>query len=214
MLFCTTPYRATSQSDYRLITLSHYHPPQGKLVRMIEGSTETVRTDTKDTVRLLLLLLVFAVSSSSYVLWEGMKDSTKRSKYQLLLHCVLIVTSVIPPELPMQMALAVNSSLMALMKMQASASHHPPCTWKYYFHIPSIPIVVPYAVCVCTVCLMVSAQCVCWCGGGRETEGLEILAMFLLKAGGLSRQRCGKGVSTFFRVARLGSTRPTSRWRV
>ena len=87
---------------------------------MIEGSTETIRTDTKDTVRLLLLLLVFAVSASSYVLWEGMKDSAKRSKFQLLLHCVLIVTSVIPPELPMQMALAVNSRLMALMKMQAS----------------------------------------------------------------------------------------------
>eukprot|EP00752_Nemacystus_decipiens_P010629 g9467.t1 len=91
---------------------------QGKLVRMIEGSTETVRTDTRDTVLLLLLLLVFAVSASGYVLHEGMKDSAKRSKYQLLLHCILIVTSVIPPELPMQMALAVNSSLMALMKMQ------------------------------------------------------------------------------------------------
>ncbi|CAB1105130.1 unnamed protein product [Ectocarpus sp. CCAP 1310/34] len=91
---------------------------QGKLVRMIEGSTETVRTDTRDTVLLLLLLLVFAVSASTYVLIEGMKDSAKRSKYQLLLHCILIVTSVIPPELPMQMALAVNSSLMALMKMQ------------------------------------------------------------------------------------------------
>lgn len=87
---------------------------------MIEGSTETVRTDTKDTVRLLLLLLIFAVSASGYVLNEGMKAHTNRSKYQLLLHCILIVTSVIPPELPMQMALAVNTSLMALMKMQVS----------------------------------------------------------------------------------------------
>lgn len=91
---------------------------KGKLVRMIEGSTENVRTDSKDTVRLLLLLLVFAVTASSYVLREGMKESNKRSKYQLLIHCILIVTSVIPPELPMQMALAVNTSLMALMKMQ------------------------------------------------------------------------------------------------
>lgn len=85
---------------------------------MIEGSTESVRTDTKDTVRLLLLLFIFAVTASGYVLREGMKDTHKRSKYQLLLRCILIVTSVIPPELPMQMALAVNSSLMALMKMQ------------------------------------------------------------------------------------------------
>ena len=46
-----------------------------------------------------------------------MKDPTK-SKYQLLLHCILIVTSVVPPELPMQTALAVNSSIMTLMKMQ------------------------------------------------------------------------------------------------
>jgi cation-transporting ATPase 13A1 len=46
-----------------------------------------------------------------------MKDPTK-SKYQLLLHCILIVTSVIPPELPMQTALAVNASIMTLMKMQ------------------------------------------------------------------------------------------------
>lgn len=89
---------------------------------MIEGSTENVRTDSKDTVRLLLLLLVFAVTASSYVLREGMKESNKRSKYQLLLHCILIVTSVIPPELPMQMALAVNTSLMALMKMQVRRS--------------------------------------------------------------------------------------------
>lgn len=89
---------------------------------MIEGSTETVRTDTKDTVRLLLLLLIFAVSASGYVLNEGMKGHTSRSKYQLLLHCILIVTSVIPPELPMQMALAVNTSLMALMKMQVSCA--------------------------------------------------------------------------------------------
>lgn len=87
---------------------------------MIEGSTETVRTDTKDTVRLLLLLLIFAVTASGYVLNEGMKEAHRRSKYQLLLRCILIVTSVIPPELPMQMALAVNSSLMALMKMQVN----------------------------------------------------------------------------------------------
>lgn len=89
---------------------------QGKLVRMIEGSQEKVKGHERETGLLLLLLFFFAVASSSYVLHHGMKND-KRSKYELLLHCIMIVTSVIPPELPMQMALAVNNSLMTLMKM-------------------------------------------------------------------------------------------------
>ena len=90
---------------------------QGKLVRMIEGSQEKVKGHEKETGLLLLLLFFFAVASSSYVLYHGMHDEN-RSQYELLLHCILIITSVIPPELPMQMALAVNNSLMTLMKMQ------------------------------------------------------------------------------------------------
>jgi cation-transporting ATPase 13A1 len=89
---------------------------QGKLVRMIEGSQEKVKGHEKETGLLLLLLFFFAVASSSYVLYHGLQ-SDKRSKYELLLHCILIITSVIPPELPMQMALAVNNSLMTLMKL-------------------------------------------------------------------------------------------------
>ena len=90
---------------------------QGKLVRMIEGSQEKVKGHEKDTALLLLLLFFFAVASSSYVLYHGLHDEN-RSQYELLLHCILIITSVIPPELPMQMALAVNNSLMTLMKLQ------------------------------------------------------------------------------------------------
>ncbi len=90
---------------------------QGKLVRMIEGSQDKVKGHEVETALLLLLLFFFALASSGYVLNEGMKSDT-RSKYELLLHCILIITSVIPPELPMQTALAVNNSLMTLMKLQ------------------------------------------------------------------------------------------------
>ena len=90
---------------------------QGKLVRMFENSTASVSGETRDTLLLLFILLFFALAASGYVFYVGMGDDSK-SKYQLLLHCILIVTSVIPPELPMQTALAVNQSLMTLMKIQ------------------------------------------------------------------------------------------------
>src|SRR5690349_21660114 len=85
------------------------------MVRMIEFSTDNVKGNTRESLLLLAFLCCFAVVASGYVLKKGLEDSS-RSKYDLLLHCILIITSVIPPELPMQMALAVNTSLLALIK--------------------------------------------------------------------------------------------------
>lgn len=91
---------------------------QGKLVRMIEGSQEKVKGHERDTGLLLLVLCFFAIASSSYVLYHGLHDDN-RSQYELLLHCIMIVTSVIRPELPMQMAMAVcrNTKSFPCMSM-------------------------------------------------------------------------------------------------
>ena len=42
-----------------------------------------------------------------------------------MLDCILIITSVVPPDLPMQLALAVNQSLLALQKTRRPSRVHP-----------------------------------------------------------------------------------------
>ncbi|KAA8499614.1 putative manganese-transporting ATPase PDR2 [Porphyridium purpureum] len=89
---------------------------QGKLMRTIMYSQEAVSANSKEAAGFIVFLLCFASAASAYVLRQGLLDQS-RSRYELLLHCILIVTSVIPPELPMQLALAVNTSLVALSRM-------------------------------------------------------------------------------------------------
>ena len=88
---------------------------QGKLMRMMEFSSEQVTGDTKETLVLLFILLIFALAASYNVYVKGIADG-KRSQYELILRCIMIVTSVVPPDLPMQTAMAVNTALIALVK--------------------------------------------------------------------------------------------------
>ena len=110
---------------------------KGKLSRSVIFNNENISLKQTEAFILLGMLLILSIASSLYVLNEGMKDEN-RDRNKLFLRCILIITSVVPPELPMITNISINTSLMYLRKKRRlsltryllyRASQNPSC-WK------------------------------------------------------------------------------------
>lgn len=92
------------------------HSSQGKLIRTILHSSERVTPESRDSLLLISFLTLFAFIASIYVYIKGI-ESTTISKFRLFVEIIKILTSTIPPDLPVQMSISVNYSLLSLSKI-------------------------------------------------------------------------------------------------
>ena len=84
---------------------------QGQLVRTQCFPAQRVSANNLESFLFIGSLLIFAIAASWYVWVKGVERGLKKSK---LFDCVMIIMSVVPLEVLMELSLAVNASLIAL----------------------------------------------------------------------------------------------------
>lgn len=111
---CPQLSKPTTEGIICFVLKNGFETKQGKLMRVILFSQDRVSVESPEVYLYLLILLVFALAASYHVLTECLKDPD-RSRYKIMLRCILIITNVVPPELPMQLSMAVNFSIIQLI---------------------------------------------------------------------------------------------------
>lgn len=85
-----------------LVVRTSSQTEQGKLIKTIAFNEERMNITTKDSIMFLFIMFIVAVISAVYTFVRGYDGKVcKISK--LFLECLMILTSVIPPDLPTEL---------------------------------------------------------------------------------------------------------------
>ncbi|KAL0223329.1 hypothetical protein P9112_002719 [Eukaryota sp. TZLM1-RC] len=123
---CFNGLKSPDNGAICVVTRTGFATKQGSLLKSMLYQTEKVSINNKEAGIFLTIILAFATLASGYLFKVGyeqlkgseLEESQRNSKlFKLILNCLLTLTSVVPPELPMELSLAVSSSLNSLAKL-------------------------------------------------------------------------------------------------
>lgn len=106
----------TDGSAQGIVVRTGFATAQGSLLRTMAHGNHSISADhQRDTGVFIATLFLFGIVAGAYVILSTWEDD-RRNRFRLMLHVILLITSTVPPELPLELSLAVTHAVQALQK--------------------------------------------------------------------------------------------------